>query len=372
MAKTLLAAPIAGIRGKLGGLVYSANGSGTFVKPWNPPSNPQTPSQTLQRSYLSQMPALWRALSGAQRTAWDDFAALGAQALIDSLGETYYISGWLWFVKCNVRLLRVGRTPITAVPTIARPAAPTISAFSVTEAGTDVDLCTGGTAVGQATEPGFPADNAYDDNFATYWRTTAGTTSAYTYYRFPALATVRRYAIYFPTTTLPEAPLDWTFRYYVAPDYVILDTVTNYHPATAGWHSFPFTPPTYDDVFALFTTAVHGPAGNWISVHEIAMYEGLVDNSYIIYPEDEFHTVAYDLILHVAMTDSQAKSVQYPGYYEILATQTPGRKSTNFQAELAAAFGTILPGRRWFAKLYRQTSEGIRSAPATIATNTAA
>ena len=124
-------------------------------------------------------------------------------------------------------------------------------------------------------------------------------------------------------------------------------------------------------MWALATTAVHGPAGNWVSVFEIQNFAGLTDNTYISYPADEFHTVAYDLILHVAMADSQSRAVQYPGYYEILATQGPGRWHTNFQAELAAAFGTILPGRRWFARLYRQTSEGIRSAPSVAATNTA-
>ena len=211
MAKTLLAAPIAGIRGTVGGLVYSANGSGTFVKSWHPPSNPQTPNQMEQRSYLSRMPALWSALTPTQRSDWADFAALAAQELTDSLGQAYYVSGWLWFVKCNIRLLRVGRTPIQDIPTIARPAAPTISNFWVTQAAADTDLCSGGTPSATSSDPGFPAANAYDDDLGTYWRSANGVITCLVSYLFASAVVPRRLNVYYPTVDSPTAPLTFGF-----------------------------------------------------------------------------------------------------------------------------------------------------------------
>lgn len=126
MAITKLGATIVGIRGTIGGIIYSANKSGTYAKIWTKPPNQRSIEQVTQRGHIAAMPELWRALTPAEKSAWDTFAALPAQALINSLGVTYYISGFGWFVKCNTRLLVMGRSTITATPTIARPAAPTI------------------------------------------------------------------------------------------------------------------------------------------------------------------------------------------------------------------------------------------------------
>ena len=121
------AAPIAGARGTIGGLIFSANKSGPYVKAWAKGSDPLSPKQSVQRGQLAQMPALWAALSDAQRLAWDVFAALPAQDLTNSLGETYSISGFGWFCKINIRLIVIGRAARQAVPVQARPAAPTIT-----------------------------------------------------------------------------------------------------------------------------------------------------------------------------------------------------------------------------------------------------
>jgi len=122
-----LGALVSGIRGTLGGVTYSANATGPYVKSWAPPAQPRTVPQATQRGYLSQMPGLWRALSSAQWAAWDTFAALPAQELTNSLGEAYYISGFAWFCKLNLRLYVMEQTLMTAAPTGTRPAAPTIA-----------------------------------------------------------------------------------------------------------------------------------------------------------------------------------------------------------------------------------------------------
>jgi len=124
-----LMAPVAGLRGTLGGVVYSANKSGPYARIWSKGANPRSPFQTAQRASMSAMSALWRALSPAEKTLWNDFAALPAQDRTNSLGETFSASGFNWFTIVNTRLINIGRATRTAVPTQSRPAAPTLSSL---------------------------------------------------------------------------------------------------------------------------------------------------------------------------------------------------------------------------------------------------
>jgi len=370
MAKTKIAPPLAGICGTVGGLTFSANGSGTYVKLWAPPSNPRTSPQTVERSYLAQMSNLWRGLTSGQRTAWDTFAALPAQELTDSLGQAYYISGWLWFVKCNIRLLRVGRATRSAAPVIARPAAPTITSARVTLAGSDPTIFTGGTPLASTTQPGQPASNGFDNNVATWWEALNPNTFGTLNYNLASPVSITRYRLYFPSiaagTNLPkngviqgEIPGGWT----------VVDSQADWLPASIGWSDFIIPPTT---AFLHYRANIFGNQGHptQLAVYEFQAFEGLFDSSFIEYPSGEFSTGSWDLILHISMVNSTAKAVQYPGYYEILATQTPGDALTLFQPQLEQVFGTIMPNRRWFMRLFRQTTEGLRSAAATTAVNT--
>jgi hypothetical protein len=65
---------------------------------------------------------MWQTITGAQRTAWDTYAALPAQELTNSLGEAYYVSGFDWFVSCNTHLEEAGDAAISAAPVLAVPA----------------------------------------------------------------------------------------------------------------------------------------------------------------------------------------------------------------------------------------------------------
>lgn len=131
MAKIKLGVTVVGIRGTLGGSTFSANKSGPYVRAWSKGSNPRTPLQTDQRTALSTIPELWNALTPPVQAGWDTFALLPAQDRTDSLGQVFSASGYNWFTICNVRLLNIGRSPITTVPVIARPAAPTISSLQL-------------------------------------------------------------------------------------------------------------------------------------------------------------------------------------------------------------------------------------------------
>ncbi len=129
MAVIKLAAPVAGIRGTVGGLTYSANKAGPFVRAWSKGANPRTTFQSTQRTQMASIPALWRLLSPAEKALWKTFAALPAQERTNSLGEAFFISGFTWFTLINIRLLNIGRVTRTAPPVQARPSAPTVSSL---------------------------------------------------------------------------------------------------------------------------------------------------------------------------------------------------------------------------------------------------
>lgn len=215
-------APVSGLRGTVGGVVYSANKSGPYCKRWASPPRPIREATAGQQGALGGMPAEWRAMSQALRDAWDVWAADADQELTNSLGEAYYVSGWCWFCKMNLHRLMVGRAVQTSVPTLAKPSSPSYTLILEE---------TGG-----------------------------GANSRVTY--------------------------------------------------TSG---------TFD-------------------------------------PD-------LDLVLQVAMVSSQGRSVWPLPYPFIDSSQNPGATSHSFQTEIDEVYGRIVADQRGFAALYKQTSEGYRSAP---------
>lgn len=125
MAIIKLGGTVVGVRGTIGGVTYTANGSGPYAKSWAKPVNPKTGIQMIQRGYVAEQIQRWRDLSDAQRSDWASYASDPAQELTNSLGESYYASGFNWFVKINVRLKRAGRTLLDDAPTGTRPSANT-------------------------------------------------------------------------------------------------------------------------------------------------------------------------------------------------------------------------------------------------------
>lgn len=127
MGIVTFAAPVAGLRGKVGGLVYSANKSGAYLKAWGKGSNPRTKPQTEHRAALVKFSQAWNGITAAQRTAWDTYAALAAQDKTNSLGETYSTSGFNWFVALTLNLDQAGLAQIDSAPVLGTPAVGTIS-----------------------------------------------------------------------------------------------------------------------------------------------------------------------------------------------------------------------------------------------------
>lgn len=117
---------VVGARGTIGGATFTANQTGPFVRQWSKGSNPRTSKQSEQRGLIGTLASSWRALSTAQQDDWDDYALLPPQEKTNSLGETYVISGFLWYVAINQNLTAAGAALRVDAPTLTRPTAPII------------------------------------------------------------------------------------------------------------------------------------------------------------------------------------------------------------------------------------------------------
>jgi len=127
-----------GARGTLGGIIFSANQAGPFVRSWSKGSNPRTALQSAQRGILTDFASNWRNLTQAEKDDWDDYADDAAQELTNSLGETYFVSGFAWYVRINTHLTLAAEADRDDAPTNVRPVAPIL--------GVGVQLWTTGAA----------------------------------------------------------------------------------------------------------------------------------------------------------------------------------------------------------------------------------
>lgn len=124
MAIIKLGITVVGIRGTVGGGVFSANKSGPYLKSWVYPIVPETPLELTMRANAASLPTTWRALTQAVRDAWDTLAALSAYQRTNSLGEIYNLSGWGLYTSWMLRRLRVGSPVYTFAPTATIPIPP--------------------------------------------------------------------------------------------------------------------------------------------------------------------------------------------------------------------------------------------------------
>jgi hypothetical protein len=121
MAKVKFAAPVSGLRGSIGGVVFSANRSSNFVKSRTMPSSKQSQALSDTHVAFAALPELWRALTSGQRDDWATWAADPVQEKTNSLGEAYYCTGYQWFMALNNRLLGFYESPIEDPPPVPKP-----------------------------------------------------------------------------------------------------------------------------------------------------------------------------------------------------------------------------------------------------------
>ncbi len=98
----------------MAGSTSSRNRFGQYVRTRAIPVNPGTSAQSAARSRLSAYAGTWRGLTQQQRDAWDALAATMPRT--DSLGQTYYPTGFQVYVGANTLRDLMSLTPLVEAP----------------------------------------------------------------------------------------------------------------------------------------------------------------------------------------------------------------------------------------------------------------
>ena len=101
-------------RGKIGGHVASKNRYGAYLRTKVTPTNPGSTAQVTVRNRLSALSTAWRALTPAQRAAWN--AAVGDYSRTDIFGDIRNPSGFNLHQRLNNNLVNIGKSAITSPP----------------------------------------------------------------------------------------------------------------------------------------------------------------------------------------------------------------------------------------------------------------
>jgi hypothetical protein len=115
--------------GKIGGHVASRNRAGAYIRTKVTPVNPSTSYQQAIRNRLTGISQAWKALTAAQRLAWN--AAVGDYAKTDVFGDIRNPSGFNLYQRLNNNLLVIGASQISDPPVPGSVYAPTSMSLAV-------------------------------------------------------------------------------------------------------------------------------------------------------------------------------------------------------------------------------------------------
>lgn len=103
--------------GKQGGMVWSHNAGGPYVRNRAIPTNPNTARQVAVRNAVRALTIAWNnTLTPAQRAAWDVYGA--NVSWTNRLGQTITLTGLNHYVRTNTPLLVSKETRIDAAPVL--------------------------------------------------------------------------------------------------------------------------------------------------------------------------------------------------------------------------------------------------------------
>lgn len=103
--------------GKQGGIVWSHNRGGPYVRNRGIPTNPNTDRQAAVRIAVRNLAIFWETeLTQAQRDGWDVYAA--AVSWLNRLGQSINLTGLNHFIRCNTQKVVSGIARIDQAPAI--------------------------------------------------------------------------------------------------------------------------------------------------------------------------------------------------------------------------------------------------------------
>jgi len=101
--------------GSIGGLTFSHNRGGPYVRGRGLPTNPGTPEQVAVRNAVAVIVDAWlTVLTEAQREAWGEFA--GNVGLPGPLGDFRFVSAQQQYVRSNVPRIQAGLARVDDAP----------------------------------------------------------------------------------------------------------------------------------------------------------------------------------------------------------------------------------------------------------------
>ena len=131
-------AGVSELRGKEGGVIYSRNAYGSYMKAKVTPVNPNTAHQSGQRALMGNLSQAWTGLSAADKASWVN---LGEQTTrVNVFGDTTYYTGFSLFVKLNRNIVLAGGTVIDSAPVIDVPAPPSFTSLAAASVAPSMSL----------------------------------------------------------------------------------------------------------------------------------------------------------------------------------------------------------------------------------------
>ena len=127
MARVTYGAGVTDYKGSIGGITYQNNVSGSIARLRTRATVNPTAQQASYQNRLAYLVSLWPTISQVQKDAWDTFAA--ANNHTTPWGDIKTLSGYQWFLSCNLRRMLYHATAITVVPVWAIQAPP--DAFTI-------------------------------------------------------------------------------------------------------------------------------------------------------------------------------------------------------------------------------------------------
>lgn len=110
MAKTTFGSGVAGLRGRLGGAVFSSNTAGSYTKQLSIPVSRATAFQQYSRAWIVMATEEWAQIGSAARADWDAFALAPNEIDYDPWGVQRFLTGFQWFLRAYVRHMWTGQT----------------------------------------------------------------------------------------------------------------------------------------------------------------------------------------------------------------------------------------------------------------------
>ena len=115
--------------GSSGGIVFSHNRFGAYIRPRTVPVNPNSTAQQGVRNSFGGLAIDWQGLTAGQRDAWDSYAAVIAWQ--NKFGDSVFLTGFNWYVLTNSLRLAAGLLQLDDGPIVlSQGPAPTGVSFT--------------------------------------------------------------------------------------------------------------------------------------------------------------------------------------------------------------------------------------------------